>query len=226
MKKLSYSFLLVLFSLTLSAQTNLQVHYDFGSGRNYVTSTLEMFKPDTWGNTFFFVDMDFNGGTENHPSLAYMEIARGLKFWDGPFSAHIEYNGGLLTSGASGFPINNAYLAGLDWGWNNADFSKTLNLKVLYKYIQGKQSTAQLTGVWGIQLLKGKMTFTGFADLWWEKDTYAIDGVTHPVFITEPQLWYNLNKNLSVGSEVEFGYNFSPVQGFKVCPTLGAKWNF
>ncbi|MFZ4583381.1 MAG: DUF5020 family protein, partial [Paludibacter sp.] len=140
-------------AIALQAQTNLQVHYDFGKDRSYVTSTLEMFKTDKWGNTFFFVDMDFNGGAQNQPSLAYMEIARCLKFWNGPFSAHVEYNGGFLIDGGAGFPINNAYLAGLDWGWNNADFSKTLNLKVLYKYIQGKQSTAQLTGVWGIQFL-------------------------------------------------------------------------
>ena len=225
MKKLIFA-VLVLTATASMAQTNLQVHYDFGKNRSYVTSTLEMFKPDKWGNTFFFVDMDFNDRSENHPALANMEIARCLTFWNGPFSAHVEYNGGLLTNNGAGFPINNAYLVGLDWGWNNADFSKTLNLKVLYKNIQGKQNSAQLTGVWGIHFLKGKMSFTGFADLWWEKNTYTFDGVTHPVFISEPQLWYNISKNLSVGSEVELGYNFAPVQGFKVCPTLGAKWNF
>ncbi len=225
MRKFIALFMLII-AFNINAQTNLQLHYDFGNGRNYLTSTLEMFKPDKWGNSFFFVDMDFNQGIENHPSLAYMEIARCLKFWEGPLSAHVEYNGGLLLAGAAGFPINNAYLAGIDYGWNNADFSKTLNLKVLYKYIQGKQNSAQITGVWGIHFLKGKMSFTGFADLWWEKNTYAFDGVTHPVFISEPQIWYNISKNLSVGSEIELGYNFAPVQGFKVCPTLGAKWNF
>ena len=37
------------------AQTNLQVFYDFGEDRKHVTSTLEMFKGDDWGSTFFFV---------------------------------------------------------------------------------------------------------------------------------------------------------------------------
>ena len=36
----------------------LQVHYDMGEDRGYVTTTIEMFKPDQWGSTFFFVDMD------------------------------------------------------------------------------------------------------------------------------------------------------------------------
>ena len=39
------------------AQTNLQVFYDFGKDRQFVTTTFEMFHPDSWGNTFFFVDI-------------------------------------------------------------------------------------------------------------------------------------------------------------------------
>src|ERR1035437_9846808 len=117
------------------AQTNLQVHYDFGKNRKYITSTLEMFKPDKWGNTFFFVDIDYNMGPDNHPSMAYMEIARCLKFWKGPLSLHVEYNGGIGSYHFAGtefaFPINNSYLGGLDYGINSADFSKTLNLKAL-----------------------------------------------------------------------------------------------
>jgi hypothetical protein len=126
--------LMLLVAMSAQAQTNLQFHYDFGKNRNYVTTTLELFKPDKWGNTFFFVDFDYNMGEKNHPSSAYMEIARCLKFWNGPLSLHVEYNGGLGTFNAAGtelaFPINNAYLIGLDYGLNNADFSKTLNIKV------------------------------------------------------------------------------------------------
>jgi len=81
MRKVIFA-LLMLCAVSSQAQ-NLQVMYDFGNGRQNVTSTLEMFKPDKWGNTFFFVDMEFNQGTENHPSSAYMEIARCLKFWNG-----------------------------------------------------------------------------------------------------------------------------------------------
>ena len=85
MKKVAL-FVMALAGMTAQAQTNLQVHYDFGEGREYVTTTLEMFKPDKWGNTFFFVDYNFNSTKYNHPSESYMEIARCLKFWDGPIS--------------------------------------------------------------------------------------------------------------------------------------------
>ena len=217
MKKLA--FLLFVFSVVTVQAQNLQVHYDFGSGRQHVTSTLEMFKPDKWGNTFFFVDMDFNSGAEKHPSLAYMEIARCLKFWDGPLSAHVEYNGGLIHTPTFGTSINNAYLAGVDYGWNSKDFTKFLNLKLLYKNIQGIDNASfQITGVWNLNYFNNKLTFSGFADFWKENSTY--------IFLSEPQLWYNLSKNLSLGGEIEFGNNFGGVAGFKVNPTLGAKWNF
>ena len=96
MKKLLFVFVLVVAGLAVDAQ-NLQVHYDMGKHRNYVTTTLEMFKPDKWGNTFFFVDFDYDANNVKGVSLSYMEIARCLKFWDGPFSAHVEYNGGFWS---------------------------------------------------------------------------------------------------------------------------------
>ena len=229
MKKNVLIIAFILFSASMIAQ-NLQVHYDFGKNRNYVTTTLEMFKPDKWGNTFFFVDFDYNLGAEKHPAAAYMEIARCLKFWDAPLSLQVEYNGGLgaFSTGLGGFgafPINNAYLIGVDYGINNADFTKTLNIKALYKHIAGKQESAQLTAVWGLHFLNRKLSFTGFADLWLEDNVFGAT-TTKTVFISEPQLWYNFSEHLSVGSEVEFSTNFGGVQGFNVCPTLGVKWNF
>lgn len=68
------------------AQTNAQVLYDFGSDRKYVTLTLEMFKQDKWGSTYFFVDHDFNydkmvvGSRNVAQGGTYTEIARALNF--------------------------------------------------------------------------------------------------------------------------------------------------
>lgn len=229
MKKILTGFFL-LAAIGAQAQTNLQVHYDFGSGREYITTTLEMFKTDKWGNSFFFVDCDFNASADNHPSSAYMEIARCINTWGGPLSAHIEYNGGLGTVDVLGvttfgYSINNAWLGGVDYFMHSEDFNKTLNLKLLYKEIVGKQHSAQLTGVWGIHMLDKKVSFTGFADLWLEDNTFGSE-TTKTVFISEPQLWYNFSENLSAGGEVEIASNFGGVKGIKVCPTLGVKWNF
>lgn len=80
---LFFSILLVSVKATM-AQVNMQVFYDFGSDRKYVTMTLEMFKADKWGNTYFFVDHDFNynqhvEGPNLAPGGTYLEIARCLK---------------------------------------------------------------------------------------------------------------------------------------------------
>lgn len=220
MKKLFLSFMLIS-SLTAFSQTNLQLHYDFGAGRKYLTSTIERFKPDANGSLFYFVDMNYNA---DGPMEAYFEIARELKFWDGPVSAHIEYNGGLHRDAVMNFQINNAYLLGATYSMNNADFSKGLSLSAMYKNIQGNGSphNFQLTGVWYMHMLKGKLSFTGFADFWREKNGFL---GTNYVFLSEPQLWYNFNKRISAGTEVELGYNFAGVAGFKACPTLAVKYN-
>ena len=234
MRKIAFTLFLMV-SLASVAQTNLQVLYDLGKGRNYLTTTVEMFKPDKWGNTYLFVDMYYNGGTQHYPSLAYTEIARCLKFWNGPLSAHVEYNGGLLSVGNSYLPINNAWLAGVDYGWHNDSFAKTINFKVLYKYIQDKNPASfQLTGVWNLNYFDKKLTVSGFADFWREDNLNFTNGNNEPitpaktdfVFITEPQFWYNVSSNLSLGGEVQVATNFSTVNGLKVSPKLGAKWNF
>jgi len=225
MKKLLTGLFLFV-AIATQAQTNLQVHYDFGENRNYVTSTLEMFKPDKWGNTFFFVDYDFNYGRDKHPSMSYMEIARCINTWGGPFSAQIEYNGGIGDDNGSSYAINNAWLAGLDYGIHNADYSQTLNLKALYKHIVGKQESAQLTAVWGLLFLNQKISFTGFADIWLEDNTNTDGSHTNTTFISEPQLWYNFNENLSAGGEVELSTNFGGHHGFMANPTVAVKWNF
>lgn len=221
MRKFTFLMLLAVVSTVTYAQTNLQLHYDLGKGRNYFTSTIERFKPDAKGSTFFFVDMNYNAGG---PTEAYFEIARELKFWDGPLSAHIEYNGGLHAESGMNFQINNAYLLGATYSLNSQDFSKGLALSAMYKNIQGNTSphNFQLTAVWYMNMLKGKVSFTGFADFWKEKNGFLS---TDYVFLSEPQLWYNINKTLSVGGELELGYNFAGVAGFKACPTLAVKCN-
>ncbi len=229
-------YLLLLLSFTLSGvmAQNVQLHYDFGKDRNYLTSTVEMYKPDKWGSTFFFVDMDYNVAGVKGVSMAYWEIARGLKLGKGPLAAHLEYNGGFGQFKADpyngAYQINDAWLGGLEYNYNNADFTRGFTLQVLYKYIRDKHDASfQLTGVWYMHLLNKKLTFDGFADFWRE-DGFFTNGETTTetkfVFLTEPQLWYNFTDNISLGTEIEIGCNFGSVEGFRVSPTLGAKWTF
>ncbi|MCO5264425.1 MAG: DUF5020 family protein [Lentimicrobium sp.] len=233
MKKNYLIILLIFLSCLLNAQ-NVQLHYDFGKDRSYATSTVEMFKSDKWGSTFFFVDMDYNVGDVKGVSMAYWEIARALNLGKGPFAAHVEYNGGFgqYVAGEvnNAYTINDAWLGGLEYNYNNADFSRGFTIQMLYKYIRDKHDASfQLTGVWYMNMLNNKLTFSGFADFWREDNFFAENEQikeTKFIFLSEPQLWYNFTENISLGSEVEIGCNFGAVKGFRLNPTLGAKWTF
>ena len=215
-----------------SKAQNIQVLYD--TNRECVTTTLEKFTPDAWGSTFFFVDMDYSPKAVG----AYTEIAREFCFWQDSeynwLSVHAEFNGGLNTAVGS---FNNAWLLGLTYSGHSADFSKTWSVTASYKAIPGtvglnlkkQPHNFQLTGVWGISFADGWCSFSGFADIWREARVWQ---GTDFIFISEPQLWVNLNKingwdkiNLAVGGEVELSNNFVD-KGFRVMPALGAKWTF
>ena len=236
MKRFLHISLLALLSIVGSVRysnaQNVQLFYD--TGRNCATSTVEMFRPDSFGSTFFFVDLDYAPKVTG----AYWEIARELNFWQQSklswLSVHLEYDGGLNTAAGS---FNNAWLAGLTYSGHSKDFSKTWSVSAMYKAIPGtvdelgaKQvHNFQITGVWGILFAKGWCSFSGFIDFWREPRAWQ---QTKYILLAEPQFWVNLNKikgwdnvNLSVGGELELSNNFV-AKGFKVMPAVGLKWTF
>jgi hypothetical protein len=244
MKKLVLAFVAGLFAFSAFSQ-NIQTHYDMGKDRGYITTTVEMFKPDKTGNTFFFIDFDYgSNGVKNSPSLAYFEIARCFKLGKSPFSWQVEYNGGLFqsynktTKAYAGQPISNAWLTGVDYSWNAPDFSRGISLNALYKNIantptpDAKPNNFQLTAVWYVNFAKGKMRFCGFADFWKEKHTVSSDGFVadfqtkNYIFLTEPQLWYNFTPKFAAGSEIEISNNFGGNAGFMINPTAALKYTF
>lgn len=235
------------FGQMAKAQTNIQVFYDFGSDRKQVTTTIEGFYNDNWGNTFFFVDHDFNHKANNDVKAitgTYMEVARCLNFWQNVpvlngFSLQVEYNGGVYKN----YFINHALLAGLDYFAHSKDFNNTFNFKVLYKKIFGAEQLVpmQFTFVWGLRDLFGAkgLTFSGFADFWWEdhilytdhKGDLSVPQKSHIVFLSEPQLWYNVGQwigvpNFNIGGEVELSFDFGSALGFWARPCAGIKWVF
>ena len=223
MKKL---ILLILLSLpTLVFSQNLQFHYDFGKANNsvdeirreYLTTTLDYFKPDKLGSTFFFVDIDFDksgGGA----SLAYFEISR--KFTldkKSGIAFQIEYNDGTPDY------INSAWLSGISYPIKIGKV--TINASLLYKAISGASSPdGQLTLVWNQQIFKNKILFKGFIDIWTQDDA---DNGKNIVLLSEPQFWYILSDHFSFGSEIEISKNLFTFDGdVEIMPTIALKWIF
>ncbi|MEN7550749.1 DUF5020 family protein [Rapidithrix thailandica] len=223
---LQLTIFLSLLYLSATAQ-NLQLHYDFGKAddgelnadREHFTTTLEMFRPDSLGSTFFFVDMNYD--SENGMSFAYWEIARTFKL---PkiknLRLELGYNDGMF--------IPSAWLVGLQTPFTIGPAS--ISTSLYYRAEKGaKSADAQFTGVWFMMLFKGKVTLSGFVDVW-SQDDYNLLGDKdgkRVVFLTEPQLWYNIHKKFALGGEVEFSRNLFTFDGdVEVMPTLAVKWTF
>lgn len=204
MRKVVSVLTVLLISLTVKGQTNIQVQYGFNDKE--VIGTVEHFSSDNWGDTFFFVDVA--------KEWTYGEIARCFNFWQdskfGDLSAQVEYD------------YRDAVLVGPNYCFHNSDYSNTCNLQVLYKGFLGEQRCRdfpiQFTCVWTINdLLKiSGLQFTGYLDVWYEGRVMVL---------TEPQIWYRIFEHCNIGGELCTSVNFYK-EGFGMYPRLGIKWEF
>jgi len=226
-------FLTIFIGFVANAQTNVQVQYDFGR-TNLVTTTLEGNYVDSWGSTYFFADFDLGKDIKG----SYGEFSRSLNFWQNSklkdLSAQVEFDAGVYKD----FVVNPALLVGINYTFHDIEFKKwMLQFQVLYKTFFNKEHSVvpvQGTAVWSVFDTLGVkgLTFMGFADFWFQ-DQETSRGKRSVVFLSEPQLWYNVGRwigvsNLDVGGEVEFGGNFdiSSKYDFTVYPSAGIKWTF
>ena len=166
-----------IFAVNKADAQNVQLLYD--TERECATTTVEMFRPDKFGSTFFFIDFDYTPKA----SGAYWEIAREFSVFKNTSAPwltwHVEFNAGL--NDAAG-PFSNAWLTGLTYSGHSADFSKTWSLSAMYKMIPGAEDldgedqvhNFQITGVWGISFADGWCSFSGFCFLRYSKGVLAI----------------------------------------------------
>ena len=197
---------------------NLQVHYDFIEDENYFTSTLEMFRSNDTGATFWFVDFDYQSETNGAASLGYMEFAKYFNLGNSnKYTLTLQFNDGVAYWGNLG----QAFLAGPTYNLSLRNFS--LSTELLYMYKKQSNPNGQLTFVFYLPLLNGKAELTGFADIWtFDKENTNSKDI---IFMSQPQLWYLLSENLYIGGEARITNNFYPVKGWKFTGTIGIKWN-
>ncbi len=217
--------IIFIFFHSTSFGQNLQLHYDFGKAydgndeieRMYFTSTLEFFKVDKLGSTFCFVDVDYDKGNGG-ASLAYFELARKFTLHKSGLGLQIEFNDGTPNY------IIQAWLGGITYPIKIGNF--TLNTSLLYRANKNAKSPdAQITFVWYQPLFKDKVLLSGFLDIW-SQDKFTGSG-KDVVILAEPQFWYVLNPQFSVGSEIEISRNFFTFDGdWELMPTAAVKWIF
>ena len=232
MKKTISIALLLLTALGARTQ-NIQEMYDFGRG--HLTTTLEMYKGDKWGGTFWFVDI-YHNNHASWPTDYYTEFSRSINLWQNtrlaPLSLHVEWNGGvgypvgydktLRSYYTYQYPVCNTWLLGVEYFMHNSDFSKTLTLQVLYRTkrpfrVGGAVGTnvvsnvpMQLTAVWELKDIFGVkgLAFSGFADFWWENRNWD-----NPALATDPTAPLYLTTATTFTTEPQLWYNVGQLFG-------------
>jgi hypothetical protein len=230
--------LLLLTPLSIGAQ-NLQLHYDLGKDRKFYTATLEMFKPDSLGSTYWFVDLDFKfPGSPRSMSAAYWEISHDFYIpWLKRNPAlknlgfHLEYNDGFTAYKDSGeimkaASYNSIFLTGFSYPVKIGNVKITT--QALFRMPRGMDGFPdfQLTLVWYQPVFRNKLLITGFIDFW-TQDKIAVPDKKELVIHTEPQFWLMILPKLAIGSEIRIGHNF-PVgpEPWQINPTAAFRWVF
>jgi hypothetical protein len=230
--------LLWLTPLYIGAQ-NLQLHYDLGKDRKYYTATLEMFRPDSLGSTYWFIDLDFNfPGAPRSMSATYWEISREFYIpWlkKNPslknLAFHLEYNDGFTAFKDSGEMMgaasyNSVFLTGFSYPVRMGNVR--ISTQGLVRIPRGMDGWPdfQITLVWFQPVFRKKVLITGFIDFW-TQDRRAGPGKKEVVIQTEPQFWFMVRPKLAVGSEIEISHNFpSGPKSWQVNPTVAFRWEF
>ena len=224
---------------------NLQIHYEFRDDKQYVTSTLEQFKGDKLGLTYWFISAsytDLNGENNILNGNATSIYGEFYRFFNipktGGLMAGIQYADGFMIYNSIvpgliddqeytfGTSFHRYWMAGLAY---NVPIGKMHVLTSIWaKWKQGYQFDWQFTLAWGHNFANDKLTFNGFFDLWGEK---ALNSPTTPyklVLLTEPQLYYNFNPHLAVGVKTQISVNFEYGHDgeLRFAPTVAARWNF
>lgn len=130
----------------------------------------------------------------NKATMNWAQVFWEQKFWKAPVFIHGEFRTGMTTEYAFG----NTYLLGAAIGLVQGKYGY-LTLEPLYRY-ENKQHGYQMSVVSGFQYKS--LLFTSYVDLW------AFDKPKETILCSENKLFYNLYKGLSIGANIELGYNY------------------
>ena len=232
-----------LFTTSLSAQ-NLQLHYDLRhtvdpaqNPRNFPTLYYEYFKTRDSGqalikpgNFLLKTEADLLGEGTNIGKF-YFQVSQSFRCWTPKIFLQLQYSGGagITEPKQYSYYLTNTYQAGAEvpFRWKGAWLSSVLDLK----YVSYNRPTYDpiYTLYWWRGLLHYKLELAGDFSVWTENKNHG-DETTAGLkgkrffFFAEPQIWYNLNKTIALGSKLNCYYHVNTTANiFEAYPTLAIK---
>ncbi|MBC8402836.1 MAG: DUF5020 family protein [Candidatus Marinimicrobia bacterium] len=203
--KLKLSLTTFLVPILLTAQFNLQQHYDLG--REIQTTTAEFFKECNNSVTFAFIDINYDqhhfekkGATDIWYELAWYHK---LPLSSGQLNGTIQYNDGLYFFPGDSISLRTAiqpaWLVGISYPFQIGEY--VIPIDLLLRRQEGDNNlTFQITVIWFIPLSQ-RFTILGNLDFWTNS--------TGPIWSiqAEPQLLVNFGQ-ASIGLEMEISRAF------------------
>ena len=236
--------LLSLFSVSAFSQS-LQLHYDFRhiiapkrNPRNFPTLYFEYYKlPDSGkyfikpGSFLLKTQADFNGDQGNIGKY-YMQVSQEFRFWKPKVFIDLQYSGGLgiTTPRQYSYYILNTYAAGISHPFKIGQVY--LSSILFYRYVPYKQPSNDFlyTMYFYRGLFNYKAEFSGDFSIWTENKNHGDDATAGQsgkrfFFFAEPQVWYNINKQFSVGSKLNMFYHVNTTDNIlEGYPTAAIRW--
>jgi hypothetical protein len=227
----------------LSAQ-NLQLHYDLRhtvdpaeNPHNFPTLYYEYFKTRDSGhalikpgNFLLKTEADLLGEGTNIGKF-YFQVSQSFRCWTPKIFLQLQYSGGagITNPKQYSYYLTNTYQAGAEipFQWKGAYLTTVLD----YRYVSYTKPTNDpiFTQYWYKGLLHYKLELAGDFSVWTENKNHG-DAATAGLagkrffFFAEPQVWYNINKTIALGSKLNCYYHVNIIANvFEAYPTLAIK---
>lgn len=231
-------------SSTLLTAQNLQLHYDLRhtidparNPHNFPVLYFEYFRSRDSGKAFikpgsFLLKTEADlQGPGNNIGKFFLQVSQSFRCWKPKIFVQLQYSGGagITEPKQYSYYITNAYSAGIEthFQWKKAWFSSIL----FYKYVPYARPTRDLlyTVYWWKGFFHYKIEFAGDFSCWTENKDHG-DAVTAGSkgkrfsFFAEPQVWYNLDPVLAIGSKINFYYHVNTTEDLlQIYPTIAVK---
>jgi hypothetical protein len=230
--KITYSAIRILLAILMTGKmafgqfTNLQVHREMGTinvnettkvKRDGFKAKFEMLGRDSLGIYYWNTSTVYSSSDKN--VNGQVQIFRGIRF-----SKHTMFQAVVGHQSATG--ATSQWYLGIH---HPLKFGR-VKLLPFFAYVYNKdQKSADFRFTTGVSTLlaKKKILIFGFLNAY-TKDKIVPDGpaTKEIAFQANPQVWYRIRKQISVGGEVGIDYLASRYQKCIVIPTAGARWNF
>jgi hypothetical protein len=234
---------IMLLTLPIAAQ-NLQFHYDLRhtvsptqNPHNFPTLYFEYFKKQDSGHSFvkpgsFLLKTEADlFGSNNNIGKFFLQVSQSFRFWKPKIFLSLQYSGGggITEPKQYSYYIANTFSAGAEcpFQWKAIFFTAQL----YYRYVPYQRPSQDFlyTLYWWKGLLNYRLEVAGDFSIWTENKDHG-DGTTPGpnakrfFFFAEPQIWYNINKKISIGSKVNLFYHVNTPAGLlQIAPTLAIK---